>query len=77
METLAAVTHLAAGGQQGIGEGTDLLLGLTQQVQGQALRRARTDARQTLELVDQPGEGSGEAAQRTVEAGRTLGSPRR
>jgi hypothetical protein len=55
--------HLGAGGQQGIGEGADLLLGLAQQMEGQTLGSARTDAWQSLELVDQPGQGSGETAQ--------------
>ncbi len=63
METALALAHLAAGRQQGLGEGADLLLGLSQQVQGQPLGGARPDARQSLELVDQPGQGSGETAQ--------------
>jgi hypothetical protein len=58
-----ALPHLAAGGQQGIGEGLDLFAGLTQQMQRQALGRAGTDARQPLELIDQPGQGPGETAQ--------------
>jgi hypothetical protein len=57
------LAHLAFGRQQGIGEGLDLLAGLAQQVQGQALGCARTDARQSLELIDQSGQGAGEAAQ--------------
>jgi hypothetical protein len=57
------LAHLAFGRQQGIGEGLDLLAGLAQQVQGQALGRTRTDARQSLELIDQSGQGAGEAAQ--------------
>ncbi|KAF0652772.1 photosystem II PsbP protein [Cyanobium sp. Copco_Reservoir_LC18] len=65
METLPALAHLAAGRQQGIGEAADLLLGLAQQVQGQALGRAGPDAGESFELVDQPGQGSGETAQRT------------
>jgi hypothetical protein len=69
MEAAAALAHLAAGRQQRIGEGADLILGLAQQVQGQPLRRARSDARQPLELVDQTGQGSGEAAQESA-AGR-------
>jgi len=32
-------------------------------MQGQALGGAWADARQSLELVDQPGQGSGETAQ--------------
>jgi hypothetical protein len=57
------LAHLAAGRQEGIGEGLDLLAGLAQQMQGQPLCGSRTDARQPLELVDQPGQGAGEAAQ--------------
>lgn len=63
MVAALALAHLAFGGQQGIGEGLDLLAGLAQQVQGQALGCARTDARQSLELIDQSGQGAGEAAQ--------------
>jgi len=63
VETTLAFAHLAAGGQQGLGKGLDLLLRLAQQMQGQPLGRAGTDAGQTLELVDQPGQGSGETAQ--------------
>jgi hypothetical protein len=58
-----ALTHLAAGGQQRIGERLDLLAGLVQQVQRQALGRARPDAGKPLELINQPCQGSGEAAQ--------------
>jgi hypothetical protein len=54
---------LAAGRQQGIGEGLDLLAGLAEQVQGQPLGRAWADARQPLELIDQPGQWAGETAQ--------------
>jgi hypothetical protein len=32
-------------------------------VQGKSLGRSRADARQALELVDQPGQGAGETAQ--------------
>lgn len=64
MEAALALAHLAAGRQQRVGEGLDLLAGLTQQVQGQSLGGARADAGQALELLDQPRQGSGEAAQR-------------
>lgn len=79
MEAAAALAHLAARGQQGIGEGLDLLAGLPQQVQGQALGRARPDAGQALELIDQPRQGSGEAAQRPGAGAMNLGRafPRR
>jgi hypothetical protein len=70
MEAAAALAHLTAGGEQGIGEGLDLLAGLAQQMQGQPLGRARSDTGQPLELIDQPGQGSGEAAQGP---GRRLG----
>jgi len=69
MEAAPALTHLAAGGQQGIGEAADLLLRLAQQVQGQPLGRARADAGQPLELLDQAGQGSGVTAQDRVAAG--------
>jgi hypothetical protein len=75
METAAALPHLAAGGQQGIGETADLLLRLAQKMQGQALGRAGADARQALELIDQPGQGSGETAQRIAAGGPNLGAP--
>jgi photosystem II oxygen-evolving enhancer protein 2 len=58
-----ALPHLALGGEQGIGEGLDLFAWLAKQVQCQSLGRARTNARQSLELIDQSGQGAGEAAQ--------------
>jgi len=73
VEAAPALTHLAAGGKQGIGEGLHLFLGLAQQVQGQALGGARTDPRQALELVDQPRQGPGEAAQKSAATGVNLG----
>jgi hypothetical protein len=57
------LAHLAFGGQQGIGKGLDLFARLAQQMQGQSLRRARPDAGQPLELINQSGQGAGEAAQ--------------
>jgi photosystem II oxygen-evolving enhancer protein 2 len=75
VEAAAALAHLAAGRQQRVGEGADLLLRLAQQVQGQTLGGARTDAGQPLELVDQAGQGSGETAQRSIAGTRNLGSP--
>ena len=63
MVAALALPHLALGGEQGIGEGLDLLAWLAEQVEGQALRGARTNARQSLELIDQSGQGAGEAAQ--------------
>ena len=74
MEAAAALTHLAAGGDQGISEGLHLFLGLAQQVQGQALGGARTDPRQALELIDQPRQGPGEAAQESAASGANLGA---
>ena len=64
MEAAPALAHLAAGGKQGLGERLNLLTGLAKQVQGQALGGAGPDAGQALELLDQPCQGSGEAAQR-------------
>lgn len=63
METALALPHLAAGGQQRIGEGPDLLLGLAQQMQGEPLGGAGTDPGQSLELLDQPGQRARETAQ--------------
>ena len=63
MEAALALAHLAAGGQQGIRKTVDLLLRLTQQVQGQPLGGAGSNAWQPLELVNQPGQGAREAAQ--------------
>jgi hypothetical protein len=71
----AALTHLAAGRQQGISEAADLFLRLTQQVECQPLGGAGTYTRQPFELVDQPGQGSGVTAQGFVAAGLNLGSP--
>ncbi len=68
-----ALAHLAAGGQQGIGEGADLVLGLAQKMQGQALGRARANTGQPLELLDQAGQGTGVAAQIDVAAVRNVG----
>jgi hypothetical protein len=74
VEAACALTHLAAGGDQGIGEGLHLFLGLAQQVQGQALGGARADARQALELIDQSRQGPGEAAQESAASGVNLGA---
>jgi photosystem II oxygen-evolving enhancer protein 2 len=74
VEAAAALAHLASSRQQGVGEGVDLLLRLAQQMQGQTLGGARTDAGQPLELVDQAGQGSGETAQRSIAGTRNLGS---
>jgi hypothetical protein len=71
--TALALAHLAAGGQQGVGEGADLVLRLAQQVKGQALGRARADARQPLELLDQAGQGTGIAAQERFAIGGNVG----
>ena len=76
MEAAPALAHLGAGRQQSVGEDADLFLGLAQQVEGQTLGGARTDARQPLKLVDQPGQGSGETAQGTDAAWRNLGALR-
>ena len=63
MEAGLALAHLGAGCQQGISELMDLLLRLIQKMQSEPLGRARADARQTLKLIDQPGQRFGEAAQ--------------
>jgi hypothetical protein len=55
VEAALALTHLAAGRQQGIGKGMDLFFRLAQQVQGQPLGGARTNAWQPFKLLDQPG----------------------
>jgi hypothetical protein len=73
VEAAAALPHLAAGRQQGIGEGADLLLRLAQQMEGQPLGGAGPDARQPLELIDQAGQGPGEAAQGSAADGLNLG----
>ena len=44
-------------------DGGAFLAGLAQQMQGQPLCRARADAGQPLELINQSGQGAGEAAQ--------------
>lgn len=74
MEAAAALTHLAAGSDQRIREGLDLVFGLSQQVQGQALGGARADPRQALELIDQPRQGPGEAAQESAASDDNLGA---
>lgn len=73
MEARLTLTHLAAGLEKGLREGLDLLRRLPQQVQSQALGRAGTDAGQALELIDQPGQRSGEAAQGLGASDRNLG----
>ena len=73
MEAAGALAHLAAGRQQGISEGLDLLGGLAQHVQSQPLGRARADAGQALELINQSGQGAGEAAQGPGAVGGNLG----
>jgi hypothetical protein len=73
VEAAAALAHLAAGRQQGVGEGADLLLRLAQQVKGKPLGGAGPDARQPLELIDQSGQGPGEAAQESAAVLMNLG----
>jgi hypothetical protein len=51
-----------------------LFFGLAKQMQGQALGGARTDPRQALELIDQPRQGPGEAAQESAASERNLGA---
>jgi photosystem II oxygen-evolving enhancer protein 2 len=72
VKTALALAHLAACRQEGIGKGANLLFGLTQQMQRQALGGARTDPGQALELINQPSQGSGETAQGSAADGATL-----
>lgn len=74
MKTAAALPHLTPGADQGVGEGVHLFLGLAQQVQGQALGRAGSDPRKALELIDQPRQGPGEAAQESAATEANLGA---
>jgi hypothetical protein len=74
MEATLAVAHLQPGGQQGVGEGAGLLLGLAEQMEGQSLGGAGTDTGQPLELLDQPGQGTGVTAQRRVAEAVNLGA---
>jgi photosystem II oxygen-evolving enhancer protein 2 len=69
-----ALAHLAAGGQQGVGETTDLLLRLPQQVERQPLGCARANAGQPLKLLDQASQGEGVAAQGRAAAGGNVGA---
>ncbi|AII49086.1 hypothetical protein KR52_08020 [Synechococcus sp. KORDI-52] len=55
VEAGLALAHLGAGRQQSISELMNLLLRLIQQMQGEPLSRARADAGQTLELINQSG----------------------
>jgi hypothetical protein len=73
VEAALALPHLAARRKQGISECADLFFRLAQQVQGKPLGRARSDAGQAFELIDQPGQGTGEAAQRSAAGGTNLG----
>jgi photosystem II oxygen-evolving enhancer protein 2 len=73
MKTATALAHLAAGRQQGVGEGADLLLRLAEQMESESLGCARTDARQPLKLIDQAGKGPGEAAQGSAANEANLG----
>ena len=61
-----AVANLRSCRQKCIGKAADLLLRLAKQMQGQSLRSAWSDSRQPLELIDQPCQWAGEAAQNSV-----------
>ena len=63
MKAGLALANLGSCRQQGICKAADLFFRLPEQVQGQSLRGAGTDPRQSLELINQPRQGSGEAAQ--------------
>ena len=63
VETGLALAHLGAGRQQSVSELMNLLLRLVQQMQREPLGRARADAGQTLELINQSSQRFGEAAQ--------------
>jgi hypothetical protein len=72
MKAGLALPHLGPCSQQRIRETADLLFRLPEQMQGQSLGRAGTNPRKSLELVDQPSEGSGESAQNTGASGENL-----
>jgi len=52
--------------QQCIGKTADLILWLAKQVQSQPLCSARPNARQPFELIDQPCQWAGKAAQNSL-----------
>jgi len=52
--------------QECIGKTVDLLLRLAKQMQGQSLGSAWSNTRQPLELIDQPCQWAGEAAQNSL-----------
>ena len=54
VKTALALANLTFCGEQSISELLYLLLGLIEQMQGQTLGCAWANARQTLELIDQP-----------------------
>lgn len=73
VEATAALPHLAACCQQGIGEAADLLFRLAKQMQGQPLGGAWSDSGEPLKLLDQAGQWTGVAAQDRAAAGRNVG----
>ena len=73
MKTALALANLRAGRQQSVCKLLNLIFGLVEQMQGKALRRARANTRQTLELINQPRQRSSKAAQ---ESGATGGNSR-
>ena len=68
MKTGLALAHLSARRQQSISELMNLLLRLIEQMQGKTLSCAGSDAGQPLELIDESGQRSGEAAQGSAAA---------
>ena len=52
MKTALALANLRAGRQQSVCKLLNLIFGLVEQMQGEALRCSRPDARQALELIN-------------------------
>jgi hypothetical protein len=73
VKTALALANLGAGRKECVSELLDLILGLVQQIQGKSLGRARANARQTLELINQPRQRSSKSAQESGATEATLG----
>ena len=73
MKTAFALANLGAGRKECVSELLDLILGLVQQIQGKSLGRARANARQTLELINQPRQRSSKSAQESGATAAILG----
>lgn len=61
-----AMANLRSRRQECIGKTADLLLRLAKQMQGQSLGSAWANTRQPLELIDQPCQWAGKAAQNSL-----------